>query len=365
MQQLGRKQSGIKAGHATWHGVAQRASCFDRRSSAPDGGDDLAERQDEKSELAEVLELRAALAALHARNEPVSEEERAVAEERRDWLEATRRAVHEHRQGTSWWVDTAYDLLDERDALAAEIEQLVAAIERLVAEIEQLREHNDELRAAAAEPEQLREGLRVAREALARIGDEQHPRTALDFGTAISIARLALDLPGFLAVEELEEQADSDLPVETGTTRLPDDALQRSQRATRSPTPETVPTVETIPTVPGIRHAPTSYSVTVKNLLDAGLVRPGTELRKRYLGRDLSAKIEPDGRVRFRGEVYNSLSIAAGVARVAVKGPPPDGRRYSWTNGWRFWEYEAEDGTSRPIGGLRDRYLSSLSDAPG
>jgi hypothetical protein len=174
-------------------------------------GDVLAEPQDKNTELAEELALRAALAALHARNEPMSEAERALAEERRDWLEATRHAVHQHRQGTSWWVDTAYDLLDECDVLAAESEQLGAVIEQLVAEIDQLRGHNDELRAAAAEAEQLSEGLRVAREALARIGDEQHPRTALDFATAISIARAALGLPGFLPVEE---KADSDLPVE-------------------------------------------------------------------------------------------------------------------------------------------------------
>jgi hypothetical protein len=173
--------------------------------------DDLAEPQDENTALDEELNLRAALAARHLRNERVSEQHAWLAEERRDWLEATRRAVHQHQQGKSWWVDTAYDLLDECDALAAEFEQLGAVIEQLVAEVEQLREDNDELGAAAAEAEQLSEGLRVAREALARIGDEQHPRTALDFATAISIARAALGLPGFLPVEE---KADSDLPVE-------------------------------------------------------------------------------------------------------------------------------------------------------
>jgi hypothetical protein len=315
----------------------------------------LAEPQDKNTELAEDLALRAALvAALHARNEPMSEAERALAEERRDWLEATRHAVHQHRQGTSWWVDTAYDLLDECDARAAEIEQLGAVIEHLVAEIDQQREHDDDLRAAAAEADQLSEGLRVAREALARIGDEQHPGTALDFSTAISIARAALGLPGFLAVEELEEQADRDLPVETGTTRLLGDALQRPQRATTSPSPET------IPAVPGTRQAPTSYDVTVKNLLDAGLVRPGTELRKRYLGQNVVATIEPDGRVRFGGDVYNSLSSAAGAARVAVKGPPADGRRYQ-TNGWTFWECGDDDGIQRPIEALRMKYLSSAA----
>jgi Restriction Enzyme Adenine Methylase Associated len=316
----------------------------------------LAEPQDKNTELAEELALRAVVAARHVRNAPMSEAERAVAEERRDWLEATRHAVHQHREGTSWWVDTAYDLLDECDALAAEIERLVAMIEQLVAEIDQLRAHNDEFGAAAAEAEQLREGLQVTREALARIGDEQHPRTALDFSAAISIARAALALPGFFAVE--------DQKVERETSPLPADALQRSQRATTSPSPEAMPAAEAIPAVPGTRQASTRYGVTMQDLLDAGLVRPGTKLRKRYLGQCVVATVEPEGRVRFGRQVYNSLTSAARAARVAVEGPARDGRRYA-TNGWTFWEHETEDGASGPIDVLRYRYLSSQSNTPG
>jgi hypothetical protein len=102
---------------------------------------------------------------------------------------------------------------------------------------------------------------------------------------------------------------------------------------------------------------PASYDVTVKDLLDGGFIRPGAELRKRYLGHDVTATVEPDGRVRFGDEVYNSLSIAAGAARVAVKGSPPDGRRYYQTNGWTFWECEAGAGEWHPIDDLRQRYI--------
>ena len=105
------------------------------------------------------------------------------------------------------------------------------------------------------------------------------------------------------------------------------------------------------------RKAARSYDVTVANLLDAGLIRAGAQLRKRYLGQDLLATVEPDGRVRFGNEVYKSLSIAAAAARVAVKGPPEDGRKYYQTNGWTFWEYEGEDGKANPMETLRARYL--------
>ncbi|MBA3566819.1 MAG: type I restriction enzyme HsdR N-terminal domain-containing protein [Actinobacteria bacterium] len=111
----------------------------------------------------------------------------------------------------------------------------------------------------------------------------------------------------------------------------------------------------------GTRQAATRYDVTVKQLLEAGLIAPGAQLRQRYLGRDVTATIEADGRVRVGGEVYNSLSIAAGAARVAVKGPPPDGRSYYQTNGWTFWEYADRDGKQQPMEALRKRYLSDRS----
>jgi hypothetical protein len=101
----------------------------------------------------------------------------------------------------------------------------------------------------------------------------------------------------------------------------------------------------------------TSYNVTVRDLLEAGLIRSGASLRKRYLGQDLSATVEPDGRVRFGGVVYTSLSIAAGAARVAVKGAPTDGRRYYQTNGWTFWECESKTGERQSMEVLRRRYL--------
>lgn len=151
-----------------------------------------------------------------------------------------------------------------------------------------------------------------------------------DVRAALSRARITLDFPA------------ADLSV----TGLPEAPSEKPK-----PTPKPA----------GTRRAATRYDVTVKQLLDAGLIRPGTQLRQRYLGRDVTATVEPDGRVRVGSEVYNSLSIAGGAARVSVKGPPADGRSYYQTNGWTFWEYVDANGKQRPMEALRKRYLSGLS----
>jgi Restriction Enzyme Adenine Methylase Associated/Type I restriction enzyme R protein N terminus (HSDR_N) len=153
--------------------------------------------------------------------------------------------------------------------------------------------------------------------------------TPSDVRAALSRARITLDFPA----------ADADV------TSLP-----------------AVPAAKPTPKQSGARRAPsTRYDVTVKQLLDAGLIQPGAELRKAYLGRFVSAAVEPDGRVRVGSEVYNSLSIAAAAARVAVKGPPEDGRRYYQTNGWTFWEYADANGRHQPMEALRKQYLNARS----
>jgi hypothetical protein len=160
---------------------------------------------------------------------------------------------------------------------------------------------------------------------------------ASDIRAALTRARISLDFPPAVMAETNE-----------ATTPVPPPA------ASSTPPPTTPPTTRT-------RKVAERYDVTVKDLLDAGLIRPGMELRQRYLGQEVRATIEHDGRVRHGDQVYNSLSIAAGAARVAVKGPPPDGRRYYQTNGWTFWEYTDAGGTQKPIETLRKQYLGSRS----
>jgi hypothetical protein len=110
---------------------------------------------------------------------------------------------------------------------------------------------------------------------------------------------------------------------------------------------------------PRKRRPRTHYAASLKDLIDVQLIRPGAELRKRYLGQVVTATVEPDGRVRFAADVFDSPSTAAGAARVSVKGAPDDGRRYYQTNGWTFWETEARDGNWCELEVLRQQYLAS------
>jgi len=157
---------------------------------------------------------------------------------------------------------------------------------------------------------------------------------ASDIRAALSRARITLDFP----------------PADTGVTPPTEPTVEKPARKTADTRKAA-----------GTRKAAARYDVTLKQLLDAGLIESGTPLRQRYLGRDVNATVEPDGRVRVGGDVYNSLSIAAGAARVGVKGPPPDGRRYYQTNGWTFWQYIDASGKQRPIEALRTRYIRDRS----
>ncbi|MCK6462182.1 MAG: hypothetical protein L6Q95_20045, partial [Planctomycetes bacterium] len=92
--------------------------------------------------------------------------------------------------------------------------------------------------------------------------------------------------------------------------------------------------------------------VAVRDLIDAGLVKPPVDLFCTYKGKEVRAHIEPDGRIRFGDQVVDSLSTAAGMARVSVAGKFP-GRKYPQTNGWDFWHFRDEGGRLRSIGDLR------------
>jgi hypothetical protein len=112
----------------------------------------------------------------------------------------------------------------------------------------------------------------------------------------------------------------------------------------------------------GRRATPTTYPVSLRDLIERGLIQPPLELETQYHKQRVTAVIQPDGSVVAAGVTYTSLSEAAGMARNAVKGPPTDGRRMYQTNGWTFWKYrDPQSGKLKVIDELRQQHLR----APG
>lgn len=100
---------------------------------------------------------------------------------------------------------------------------------------------------------------------------------------------------------------------------------------------------------------------TIMDLIQAGLVRPPLEVERDYKGVHLTALVRQDGRIEFRGQVYDSLSTAGGMAQKSVIGTPDD-QPYPPTNGWQFWRFrDVESGGLRKIDSIRRKYLATRS----
>lgn len=106
---------------------------------------------------------------------------------------------------------------------------------------------------------------------------------------------------------------------------------------------------------------PIRHDVSLADLIVAGLLQAPLSLERSYKGVELTATVQPDGKVRWREEVYDSLSAAGGMARVSVIGAPED-RPYPPTNGWTFWQYrDGKTGRLRAVADLRQLYLQGGS----
>jgi hypothetical protein len=66
-------------------------------------------------------------------------------------------------------------------------------------------------------------------------------------------------------------------------------------------------------------------------------------LRRRYKGKTLTARVRPDGSIRFAGEVFNTPSLAAHAAIGRTRA----------VNGWLFWTYERAPGDWVQLNELR------------
>lgn len=93
-------------------------------------------------------------------------------------------------------------------------------------------------------------------------------------------------------------------------------------------------------------------SVTLGQLITAGLVRVPFDIEHRYLKTQLTARIEDASRIVFQGSAYDSLSLAGGVARKSVGGRFP-GPKIPPTSGWTFWQFRGSDGTLHVLDELR------------
>ncbi len=108
------------------------------------------------------------------------------------------------------------------------------------------------------------------------------------------------------------------------------------------------------------RKSPTVIPVTISDLIESGLIHPPLEIEVEYKRNRLSAMVQSTGTVLFSGKTYTSLSVAGGMARNSVNGPPHNGRPYYQTNGWTFWKYkDLETHRLKEIDHLRRLYLKS------
>ena len=83
-------------------------------------------------------------------------------------------------------------------------------------------------------------------------------------------------------------------------------------------------------------------SLSVKKLLEMHRLSAGAILEASYLGQRQTAELLADGRVRYAGTVYDSLSGAGSAMRIAVKQPEEPGTWSPNNDGWSFWRVQDE-----------------------
>jgi len=99
---------------------------------------------------------------------------------------------------------------------------------------------------------------------------------------------------------------------------------------------------------------PNKLSISVHDLIDHGLLLAPANVRGEHLGKTIEATIMADGNFLWRGEVFNSPSVAAGRAITAMTGAITHKRSYFSVNGWKFWYVQCEDGAFRSLAEIRN-----------
>src|SRR5690606_24749331 len=94
------------------------------------------------------------------------------------------------------------------------------------------------------------------------------------------------------------------------------------------------------------RRTPTRYTTTLADLINAGLIAPGTRLVSTYASAAADATVNNDGTITWDDATYATPSAAGCAVR--------EGRA---TNGWAFWAIETPTGRVT-LATLRARHAS-------
>ncbi|MGQ0615006.1 MAG: type I restriction enzyme HsdR N-terminal domain-containing protein [Planctomycetaceae bacterium] len=107
--------------------------------------------------------------------------------------------------------------------------------------------------------------------------------------------------------------------------------------------------------LPGKRRPEPAQDVTLRDLIDSGVLKAPVDLVKPYKGRELNARVENDGTVSWSGRSFASLSTAGAAARASVLGIRSEAE-WPATNGWTFWRCADETGRLVDLDVIRKRY---------
>lgn len=141
-------------------------------------------------------------------------------------------------------------------------------------------------------------------------------------------------------------------------------AVSRSIGSTAIPEPGFGgPSARSVPVrgQPQRRISPEERRVRVADMIAAGRLRVGATLYADYLGTSHRAELLSDGRVRYGGQEYLSLSAAGAAVKVAVRGPDAP-ESVTATDGMEFWRTEdARSGDVVSIKEIRRRVVEGQS----
>jgi hypothetical protein len=99
-------------------------------------------------------------------------------------------------------------------------------------------------------------------------------------------------------------------------------------------------------------------SVTLKDLLAAGLISSKEKIYGQYDDCRIEANIRSSGEIVFKDIVSTSLSVSAGKAVTAICGKTSPKRKYLSINGWLFW-HVTRSGDTKSLADLRQEYVET------